>query len=670
VLHNSPDFLNITVFHGPQFPGRSTFEKLKNLTLVEVSSPEDMKDASHAILLLDHSLCKTGGSASQWRTGRLWPFLIIGEEGVDFCDFLCPRGWPDIFSLKALEGAIRELTLMLSRKNLSEELSDEHEKLFQLTHIGLALSAEQNADKLLSKILAEGRHWACCDAGSLFLLDREGDEPKLLFKLIQNDSVDFPFKEQTFPLNKESIAGFVAVTGDILNLPDVYHLPERAPFHFNSSFDETANYRTRSVLTVPMKNHNREVIGVLQFINRKTSQDIKLNSPEITLEHTRPFTDEVVVLLKALASQAAVAISNSILVRQIQGLFEGFVAASVHAIEQRDPTTSGHSFRVADLTTALAEVLPRSGRSRFKDLTFDDHQIKEIRYASLLHDFGKVGVREPVLIKEKKLTNSNMEIIWHRFALYKEKVHTLSLQQRHEFLLQYGRDAFFERLPLFEKEMTERMAQLDNFYQEICLANEPTILDSERHSHLTTVQKMEALDINGKPLKLLSEDEFLALSVRRGSLTPEERKEIESHVVYTYEFLRKIPWTSELRRIPSFAVAHHEKLDGSGYPNGWGHQQIPLESKMMTVSDIYDALTASDRPYKKALSHERALDILKMEAGKELLDKDLVEVFIEAKVHHYIEPREARQKLSFGNFDPDLHKRSVCDYDIHHTAEN
>ncbi len=665
VRQNSPEFLHaVTVFHGPQFPGREILGKLRHINLVEVSSPSDTDHASNGILLLDKGLWKSGGAASKWRTGRLWPFLIIGEGGIDFCDFLVPEGWPDLFTLKALEGAIRELNLMLSRRNISEELDLEHEKLFQLTHIGLALSAERNGDKLLKKILAEGRHWACCDAASLFLVDRESTEPKLLFKLVQNDSVEFPFEEKTFTLDKKSLAGFVAVTGDILNLPDVYELPERAPFHFNSWFDESANYRTRSVLTVPMKNHQMEVIGVLQFINRKTSPDIRLNNLDVTLEHTLPFTDDVVILLKALASQAAVAISNSILVRQIQDLFEGFVSASVHAIEQRDPTTSGHSFRVADLTTTLAGVLPRSGNRRFTELSFDENQLREIRYASLLHDFGKVGVREPVLTKEKKLSGPEMEIIWHRFALYKEKVRNLSLQRRHDFLVQNGKAAYLEKLPLFEQELKARMDQLDVFYRHINRANEPAILEAEHPIYLAQVRDMDSVDIDGFTLKLLSSEEFMALSVRRGSLTPEERREIESHVVYTYDFLNKIPWTSELKRIPGFAVAHHEKLDGSGYPNGWQEEQIPLESKMMTVSDIYDALTASDRPYKKAMAHERALDILQAEAGKDLLDKDLVDIFIEAKVYEAINlQNDQNNPPVFESFDRDFFKRSVCDYD-------
>lgn len=665
VYHKTFDFIgSVNVYHGPKFNDTETIRQIKGITLKEVTAPDQLEDGA-GILLLDHDLKERVGGPNSWKTGRLWPFMVICEDGCEHGDFLVPKGWPNAFALKAIEAAIREQNLLLSRRALSNELDSEHEKLFQLTHIGLALSAEKNLDRLLTTILAEGRRWACCDAASLFLVERnEDDPPQLLFKLTQNDSVDCPFEEKRFTLNKESISGYVAVTGDILNLPDVYQLPERTPFHFNSSFDESIGYHTRSMLTIPMKNHKQEVIGVLQFINRKSAPEIRLASKAITEEHTRPFTDDLVVLLKALASQAAVAIGNTLLVNQIEDLFEGFVSAAVTAIEQRDPTTSGHSFRVAELTTSLAVALPRSGVSRFKALRFNSNQLKEIRYASLLHDFGKVGVREPVLVKEKKLPKNGLEIIWQRFTIYKEQLRKLAAEQRLKYLYDNGKEAYDRWITPFNYKLEEELSQMSRFYEEIAKANEPSILPEGRFHHLADLRDMEPFFAEGRQLSLLSGDEFLALSVRKGSLTESERKEIESHVVHTFNFLNRIPWTSELKRIPAYAVAHHEKLNGSGYPYGWKESQIPLESKIMTVSDIFDALTASDRPYKKAIGLDRALDILKMEADKDLLDKDLVNIFIEAKIHDILneqkEPIEPYDSFSKG------FERSVCNYDVKH----
>lgn len=657
---NLPDSkAKILVFHGPDFPEISFLQQIRDMELKTVNTPEDLSFEG-GILLLDKTLAEKSGLVSYWRRSKLWPLLVITEDGFDYGDFLVPRDWPRQFLLKALEAAVREFNLLVSRRALSQELDSEHEKLFQLTHIGLALSAERDLSRLLTTILAEGRRWACCDAASLFLVDRSTEgKPQLVFKLVQNDSVPYPFEEQRIPLNKESLVGFVAVTGEILNLPDVYDLSNRLPFHFQRSFDESVGYRTRSVVTIPMKNHNQEVIGVLQFLNRKTSPDIALVTRDITERHTRPFTEDVVVLLKALASQAAVAIGNTLLVNQIQELFEGFVTASVMAIEQRDPTTSGHSFRVADLTTGLAHALPRSEHPRFNCISFNDNQIKEIRYASLLHDFGKVGVREGVLIKAKKLPPGRLEQIWHRFELFKEQLQRQAADGRVEYLLKNGRDRYQEWAAQYDQEIEKRIQRLTHFYAQVAQADEPSILTSDGFEHLQHIRETPFL-AGDRHIELLTNDEFLALSVRRGSLTLAERKEIESHVVHTFNFLNQIPWTKELKQVPSIAMAHHEKLDGSGYPYGWDESKIPLESKIMTIADIFDALTASDRPYKKAMPALKAMEILEMEADNRLLDKDLVKIFIEARVFEVVNS-DQKNRPAYPGAEP--HAHSVCDQD-------
>ncbi len=343
MFQQTPDFkLTLKVYHGRDLPTRDLVRKIGGFSLREVSHPDQLLEEDSGILLLDSALRERSGGVSAWRTAGKWPFLIIGEDGIEHADFLVPKGWPANFTLKALEGARREISLLVHRKLLNEELDSEHQKLYQLTTIGLALSAERDLDRLLAKILSEGRRWACCDAASLFLIEKKDNkQPNLLFKLTQNDSVNFSFEEKCFPLNKMSIAGYVAVTGETLNLSDVYDLSARLPYRFNPSFDKGSGYRTRSMLTIPMKNHNQEMIGVLQFINRKSSSDIQLKNREITEKNTLSFKGRVVHLLEALASQAAVAIGNTLLVDQIQDLFEGFVTASVRAIEARDPSTWG-----------------------------------------------------------------------------------------------------------------------------------------------------------------------------------------------------------------------------------------------------------------------------------------------------------------------------------------
>ncbi len=657
-LHKTP-----RIYYGEAFQAKQLIAGIDGLEPREVRTPEDIQGGGGICLLDRHLLAN--GDVSAWKRACGEFSILIGEETETDCDFLVPENWPRKFFLKALEGALRQWDLNMRAHALTAELESKDKRLYQLTHIGLALSAETDLGRLLTLILAEGRDWGCCDAASLFLVDRDGgeEEPRLVFKLTQNDSISCPFEEKHFPLNKRSIAGFVAVTGEILNIPDVYKISPEKPYEFNRSFDQSIRYRTRSMLTIPMKNHKQEVLGVLQFINRKTSPNIKLTTREITEQHTLPFSEKISVLLEALASQAAVAVGNTILIDRIHQLFEGFVTAAVTAIEQRDPTTSGHSLRVAEYTTRLAEVVPRSDLARFRQTRFNNDQIREIRYASLLHDFGKVGVREPVLSKSKKLPNHGLDLIWHRFALFKEQLKRANLEARIDYLQQNGRRDYQSFSNRLDRLLEEELERFSRFYREIEKANEPTILDEEISQHLGQVRALDPFEVENRELSLLNDEELMALSVRKGSLTEAERLEIESHVVHTFNFLKQIPWTKELSQIPSYAVAHHEKLNGSGYPFGRTEKEIPLPAKMMTIADIYDALTASDRPYKKSLPADRALDILTSDAKRHLLDNDLVNIFIEARIYEHT-PAGNSAVLEYESYMEGLFRRSVCDYDL------
>jgi HD-GYP domain-containing protein (c-di-GMP phosphodiesterase class II) len=564
---------------------------------------------------------------------------------------------------RTLHQALALLHARLEAHQLKAQLDEKNRQMVQLTAIGIALSAERNLNTLLTLILSESRKLAGCDAGSLFLVERPHDSaPRLLFKLTQNDSISFPFQEQSFPLDGHSIAGFVALSGQVLNLEDAYHPPPQAPWRFNSSFDSEMGYRTRSMLVIPMKNHQEQVLGVLQFINRKRNMATRLVDEQTTLHETVPFDEVSADLLLALASQAAVAIDNSLLLASIQSLFEGFVKAAVTAIEQRDPTTSGHSFRVAELTTLLAYALPRSGLALFRDATFDEDAMLELRYASLLHDFGKVGVREHVLVKSEKLPAHSMEILRHRFALYREMKQRRFAEALLALAEEEGLAAMQRQRPTLAVHLAAELAQLELYLREIEQANKPSILAEGRFNHLERVRDLAAVSAGGMDLRLLNEEEFQTLSLRKGSLTPTERKEIESHVMHTYSFLNHIPWTEALRRVPVLAVAHHEKLDGSGYPHGLQAEAIPLGAKMMTVSDIYDALTASDRPYKTAMSPERACAILEAEARAKLLDEAIVRVFIEARIFSRVDPRLGKT----GQVVENPHARSVCEREDWH----
>lgn len=660
-----PDFKeDITVYHGPQFPHFNLINSIQGLQALQITSPAELL-TQRAILLLDDQLLELF-DFDAWACARPDEVPLICEDEKGDGDFIVPTGWPIRFTGKALQAALTQMMLRFSQRTMQAQLIEESAKITQLTSIARDLSAETNLDSLLTKILTEGRSLACCDAAALFLIDKDDQgKDELVFKLTQNDSISFPFEEKRFPLNSHSISGFVAITGEICNIDDVYEIDESAPYVFNRFFDQTMNYRTRSTITIPMcdHQHDKEVIGVLQFLNRKTSAEVVLSSTDITLKETLPFSEDLAELLMALASQAAIAIENANLIAQVQGLFEGFVKASVTAIEQRDPSTCGHSFRVANLTTKLALMAPLSGLNRFKDLSYDDNAIREIRYASLLHDFGKVGVREHVLVKANKLPEKGLENIKLRFAVLKEQIRLKVCQQRLDCALELGRDGYQKLAPEFDQKMEAEIARFEAFYQAINKANKPTILSQGCFDHLNEIRDLPALSLGDEQITLLDDEEFLALSVKRGSLTSSERLEIESHVRHTFEFLSRIPWTADLRNTPQIAYAHHEKLDGSGYPRGLTKGEIPLASLMMAVTDIYDALTASDRPYKRSMTPERALSILEDEANRGLLDTNLVNIFMEAKIYEHAEVSED-QSYRYHAYPDRFIKRNICDYDL------
>ncbi len=542
--------------------------------------------------------------------------------------------------LVALRSAYREAAARRDSLRSREEAVTRTRELGELTRIGMALATERDYNTLLDLILSQALEITGSDAGSLYLVeggeaDDEGTETErtLHFKLAQNHSrPEIPFITHTIALDRASIAGYVATTGEPLVLDDAYVLPEGVEYSINRSFDETYGYRTRSMLTIPMKDHKDEVIGVLQLINRKRHPDAKLRSPEDFDAEVIPYSGRLVELVSALAGQAAVSIENSQLYEDIERLFEGFVRAAVTAIEQRDPTTYGHSGRVASMTVGLAEAVDRAPVGTYRDVGFTREEIREIRYAGLLHDFGKVGVREQVLVKAKKLYPRELALIKQRHAFIRRTAEREFYRQRTEYLERHGRQQYDEFRAQLEDEHRKQLAELDHFMQVVADANEPSLLPAGTFEELIQLAERHYEDLDGQERPYLTDDEIRFLTIRKGSLDDAERLEIESHVTHTYRFLRQIPWTKELREIPRIAYGHHEKLDGSGYPRRVTGTQIPIQTRMMTVADIYDALTASDRPYKRAVPSDRALAIIASEVEGGMLDADLVKLFIDAKV--------------------------------------
>lgn len=546
--------------------------------------------------------------------------------------------------LATLRGAFNHAVSIVAERRARLEEEERRRELGELTRVGVALSTERDLVVLLEMILSQARRITGSDAGSLYLTERDenGAAKSLRFRFAQNFTLpNLPLREFSVEIDHSSLAGYAAATSEPLVIADVYLLPHNVTYKQNRSFDERFNYRTKSMLVIPMMTHKDEVIGVLQLINRKRHPDVKLTSPEITEETVIPYDARSVELVSALASQAAVGIENSRLYEDIERLFEGFVTAAVTAIESRDPSTSGHSSRVATLTVGLAEAVDRGGAGPYKDVTFTREQLRELRYAGLLHDFGKVGVREQVLVKSKKLYPPDLELIRHRFAYLMQAADLEFERERAEYLLAHGKDGFGDACSRMNHERMEKRKQLHHFLDTVTKANEPTVLAEGSFEQLTALNHEMYVDFDGAKRQLLGDDELKFLMIRRGNLDDRERREIESHVTHTYQFLKQIPWTRELKNIPTIAFAHHEKLNGRGYPRSIGADEIPVQARMMTISDIFDALTASDRPYKRAVPLDRALDILHAEAKEGMLDEALLKTFVEAKVFESLRKDES-----------------------------
>jgi HD-GYP domain-containing protein (c-di-GMP phosphodiesterase class II) len=578
--------------------------------------------ASDAVILVD-----AGSSARPMPSTRLIGLVDPGDDGP------WPAGWYAVLPLDAPAAMLRRTVgNAFADLDAEAELDRLERDLSELNAIGIRLSAEANPRSLLETILSKAREITTSDAGSLYIVDETGaDGPHLRFALAQNDSVSVPFRAATLPLTDESVAGHVALTGRIVNLVDAYTPPPDSPFMINRWFDDQTGYRTQSMLVVPMRTPQGDTIGALQLINCKGDWRGSLADARHVARHVRPYGPRHEKLAGSLASQAAVAIHNRRLYLSIRDLFEGFVKASVSAIEARDPTTSGHSFRVAELTVGLAEVVDRCDSGPYAALRFGADEMMELRYASLLHDFGKVGVREHVLVKSKKLYPADLERIRHRVEILKRELALRTAGAKLEAATARRND-YAELAKRLDAELAAALADLDRHLGLIVVANEPSVQTRELGNDVVAIAGRVWHDAEGSPRAILTPDEARVLAIPRGSLTDAERRDIQDHVVHTLDFLRRIPWTKELRRVPDIAGAHHERLDGTGYPNGARAEQIPVQSRMMAIADIYDALTATDRPYKKAVRPEEALAILDAERRAGALDPILLDLFIAARV--------------------------------------
>jgi HD-GYP domain-containing protein (c-di-GMP phosphodiesterase class II) len=555
-----------------------------------------------------------------------------------------PRCTPVPLLERMFDNAIDHMHLVQTRREANDRLALANSEIYELNHIGAALSAEHETRELLELILTKCREITRADAGSLYLVEEEEPSeerlvrdhrmPKrfLRFKIAQNDTVQVPFREVVLPISETSIAGYVAQHGTVVMIEDAYAMESWVPYSINKQFDNDSGYRTKAILAVAMMNPKNEIVGVLQLINPKHNWRARLNTQEDIDNEVLPFSTRQMEIVSSLASQAAVAYENSHLYENIHRLFEGFVKASVIAIEQRDPTTSGHSFRVANLTVAMAEAVDRD-HTYFDGVKFTRSEMKEIRYAALLHDFGKVGVREEVLTKARKLYPAQMNVICSRFDFARRTLQVESGERKLRYLLEKGQEEFLRILPQFDSKLEEQLKELDRCVRFIRESNEPSVLPEGAFEVLSDIAERKFCGCDGVLHPLMTPEEVRLLSIRKGSLDEDEREEVESHVKHTYDFLKQIPWTREIRNIPEIARGHHEKMNGLGYPGKLLSKDIPLQTRLMTLADVFDALAAADRPYKESVPIEGALEILEQMVEDGEIDAQVYALFVRAKVY-------------------------------------
>ncbi|SVB22237.1 uncharacterized protein METZ01_LOCUS175091 [marine metagenome] len=522
--------------------------------------------------------------------------------------------------------------------NLRGYIDSLQNQISNMSAIGLALSKEKDMDKLLEMILLEAKRISNADGGTLYMMT---DDQRLKFSIMITDSLnihmggtsgkEIPFYPVKLYMddgqpNKTMIAANAGLTGDTINIPDAYKA-KGFDFAGTKAFDEKTGYRSKSFLTVPLKNHEDEIIGVLQLLN---AQDIKTKK-------VIPFSDSVQKSVEALSSQAAVAITNKNLIKDLEVLFESFIKLIASAIDAKSPYTGGHCSRVPEITMLLAESVNEINDGPFAGIQFTDKEMYELKIAAWLHDCGKVATPEAVVDKGTKLETiyDRIHTVATRFEVLKrdEEIKYLKKQlkiQKDDSLIENQKKEALKKARTLYLKRIKQQEDDKSFIEESNVGGE--FMSQDRKDRVNKIASYRWKD-NGSPKPFFSEDEIYNLCISRGTLTPEERKIINDHIVVTIDMLEQLPYPKHLRNVPEFAGGHHEKLDGTGYPKGLNHSEMSVQAKIMAIADIFEALTARDRPYKKGKTLSQAMRILGFMKNDAHIDTELFEVFVKEKIY-------------------------------------
>ncbi len=589
-------------------------------TLKQISCDHDLSClAFPALIMYPYDLEKFNKNAADYlrdNPGADLPFILCCGESSGVPSTLSGNLIPVArMDLDSLENSFALLDKLLQRNMLISRCNKMRIRNDQIIDIAKNVSSEVNLGSLLDYTLTVCREQYSADAGSVYVRERDQTgrfTDKLRFKISQNDTVTLPDETSEFliDINHKTISGYVAATGRPLNIHDVYDIPEEAPYHFGKSFDDKFGYRMKSMLTVPLKNVEGVVVGVLQLMNKKECTG-SLADESYVNRFVTPFQDEDIHSIEIIMSLAAVSIERAFLYEDIERLFEGFISSSMAAIDARDHATSGHSDRVMQYAMGFVDEMNSCRNGEFAAVYFSDLRRRRFRYAALLHDIGKIGVPEGILTKEAKLSHDTFQVIKERIKFIKWKIR----REGGDFCV-WDDEAELEKLLSF----LERI-------------NYAGFVSDDELLQVRDMFLKEFVNHEGERECLIPERCRESLLVKKGNLVNTEREKVERHAAITYSILSQIPWIMDYMDVPFIAAHHHEKMDGSGYPDSLKGEDIPLESRMLAVLDIYDALVAQDRSYKPSVDYERALAVLNEEADAGRLDKSVVEFFIEKKIY-------------------------------------
>jgi len=506
--------------------------------------------------------------------------------------------------------------------------------LHQLAEIGLALSGEQNRDRLLEMIVGLARSITGADAGTLYIVDDTGR--KLEFVVMQNDTMNVrlggtsgnPITLPPVELygadgspNHANVSSHAALAREVVNIEDVY-CAEGFDFTGPRRYDAATGYRSQSMLVMPMENHESEIIGVLQLLNAKDKKTGQVTA----------FSSDRIEAVRSLACQAAVALTNTQLIHGLKNLLYSFMQAIAAAIDAKSPYTRGHIDRVVDLTMRIAEAVNAQAEGPYAGVSFDAGEMEELKLAAWMHDVGKITTPVHVVDKATKLEAivDRIEFVKTRFRLIGKAMQAELLERLLELA---GSGASRSRMFAVTEEMETRRQELEEDLEFIVSCNKPgEFMSDERIARVKAIAARTYKD-GGEERPWLSEDEVKNLCIRKGSLTDEERKIIEDHTVVTIDMLSRLPFPKRLRRVPEFAGSHHEKLDGTGYPNHIGGDQLSLQSRILAVADVFEALTAADRPYKAPMKLSQAMKILGFMVKDKHVDADVFDLFRQTGVY-------------------------------------